>query len=114
MTEQERFKLAYKKDDWWAVRDGEITLWKEEVVHLLNELYEENRQLRDNCKNYVWYKAYKRLLNKNKQLEQKNHKIKRTIEELYYTYIYEPSENYDEEALGQITNLLLKEEDVEE
>lgn len=46
MTEQERFKLAYKKDDWWAVRDGKITLWKEEVIHLLNELHNENEQLK--------------------------------------------------------------------
>lgn len=46
MTENKRFKLAYKKGDWWAVRDGEITLWKEEVIHLLNELHEENEQLK--------------------------------------------------------------------
>ena len=46
MTEK-RFTLAYKKDNWWAVRDGEITLWKEEVIHLLNELYEENQKLKD-------------------------------------------------------------------
>ena len=57
MTEK-RFKLAYKEDDWWAVRDGEITLWKEEVVHLLNELHEENRQLRDNCKNSLIKAGY--------------------------------------------------------
>ena len=36
MTEK-RFELAYEKGNWWAVRDGEITLWKEEVVGLLNE-----------------------------------------------------------------------------
>lgn len=46
MTKNKRFKLAYKKDDWWAVRDSEITLWKEEVIHLLNELYEENEKLK--------------------------------------------------------------------
>lgn len=46
MTENKRFKLAYKKGDWWAVRDGEITLWKEEVIHLLNELNEENEKLK--------------------------------------------------------------------
>ena len=36
MTEK-RFELAYEKGNWWAVRDGEITLWKEEVIGLLNE-----------------------------------------------------------------------------
>jgi hypothetical protein len=35
MTEK-RYELAYEKGNWWAVRDGEITLWKEEVVDLLN------------------------------------------------------------------------------
>ena len=39
-----RFVLAYD-DDWWAVRDGGITLWKEEVVDLLNRQYEYNEQL---------------------------------------------------------------------
>ena len=33
----ERYELAYELDNWWAVRDGAITLWKEEVVDLLNE-----------------------------------------------------------------------------
>lgn len=52
MTEK-RFTLAYKKGDWWAVRDGEITLWKEEVIHLLNELYEENQKLKDEKEIYM-------------------------------------------------------------
>lgn len=85
MTENKRFKLAYKKGDWWAVRDGEITLWKEEVIHLLNELYEENVELK-----------------------QENHDIKYKIEELYYTYIYEPSENYDEDSCDKIIRGILK------
>ena len=34
---EKRFELAYEQGDWWAVRDGDITLWKEEVVGLLNE-----------------------------------------------------------------------------
>ena len=49
-----RFELAYSNDTdndkWWAVRDGDITLWKEEVVYLLNELYEENRDLKHQLK----------------------------------------------------------------
>ena len=45
MTENKRFELAYEKGNWWAVRDGDITLWKEEVIHLLNELHYENQLL---------------------------------------------------------------------
>ena len=45
MTEK-RFNLAYEMGDWWAVTDGDITLWKEEVVSLLNELFNEIEQLK--------------------------------------------------------------------
>ena len=45
MTEK-RFTLAYEKDNWWAVKDYDITLWKEEVIGLLNEIHEENKQLK--------------------------------------------------------------------
>ena len=34
---EKRFELAYEQGDWWAVRDGDITLWKEEVVNKMNE-----------------------------------------------------------------------------
>ena len=72
MTEK-RFKLAYKKDDWWAVRDGEITLWKEEVIHLLNELNEENEELKERVKqlqidNTVLNKRYGALISENEDL----------------------------------------------
>ena len=56
MTENKRFRLAYEKGNWWAVRDGDITLWKEEVVHLLNELNDENEQLKKElkrCKDWI-------------------------------------------------------------
>lgn len=43
---EKRFELAYEQGNWWAVRDGDITLWKEEVVYLLNELDEENERLK--------------------------------------------------------------------
>ena len=46
MTQNKRFTLAYEKGNWWAVRDYDITLWKEEVIHLLNALHEENQQLK--------------------------------------------------------------------
>ena len=45
MSETKRFELAYEKGNCWAVRDGDITLWKEEVIHLLNELHYENQLL---------------------------------------------------------------------
>ena len=38
MTEK-RFTLAYEKGNWWAVKDGDITLWKEETIA-------ENEQLK--------------------------------------------------------------------
>lgn len=50
MTENKRFELAYEKGNWWAVRDGDITLWKEEVVGLLNKLNNEN----ENLKQALW------------------------------------------------------------
>jgi hypothetical protein len=54
---QKRFSLAYETNDqnciWWAVRDGDVTLWKEEVITLLNELYEENKNLRK-CINTIY------------------------------------------------------------
>lgn len=74
MTEQERFKLAYTKDDWWAVRDGEITLWKEEVIHLLNELHEENEELK---------KENERLKERVKQLQINNKVIKKIYKTFY-------------------------------
>ena len=43
MIENKRFGLAYDHGDWWAVRDGDITLWKEEVVDLLNKLFDEKK-----------------------------------------------------------------------
>ena len=53
---EKRFELAYEQGDWWAVRDGDITLWKEEVVDLLNGLAEENEQLKQEV--FVYKKAF--------------------------------------------------------
>lgn len=47
MIENKRFGLAYDHGGWWAVRDGDITLWKEEVVDLLNKLFDENQFLKN-------------------------------------------------------------------
>ena len=41
----ERFELAYEKGNWWAVKDYDITLWKEEVIYLLNQLHKDNERL---------------------------------------------------------------------
>lgn len=47
---EKRFTLAYEKENWWAVRDGAITLWKEEVITELNKLHEENQVLKRHIK----------------------------------------------------------------
>ena len=51
MTVNNRFQLAYETNDqyciWWAVRDGDITLWKEEVVSLLNQLNQELKTVKE-------------------------------------------------------------------
>ena len=91
-----RFTLAYEKGKWWAVRDGTITLWKEETIHTLNEqdkriieLENENKNLKQQNKKYIMMvnsnselndeiyeqlqkteKKYKFLLNENEQLKQ--------------------------------------------
>lgn len=60
--ESKRFNLAYEKGEWWAVNDSGICLWKEEVIHTLNELYETNQELYDFRLIYnallfnIWYK----------------------------------------------------------
>lgn len=73
MMTEKRFTLAYsddtEKSKWWAVRDGDITLWKEEVVYLLNQLHEENEQL----------------LKENKRLYEDNIRVKQLITEAYET-----------------------------
>lgn len=47
----ERFTLAYEKGNWWAVRDGDITLWKEEVIATLNEFDEITIQQKKEIEN---------------------------------------------------------------
>lgn len=80
MTEK-RFELAYEKGNWWAVRDGDITLWKEEVVSLLNVLYEENQKLLtlSNMKKGALVEAVKDLTKENEQLK---HRIEELRKEL--------------------------------
>lgn len=77
MTEK-RFTLAYETNDqnvlWWAVRDRDIILWKEEVVGLLNELSDkcdfleiENESLEDGATKYT--ELYHKSLKENEQLK---------------------------------------------
>ena len=53
---EERFQLAYETNKqyciWWAVRDGGITLWKEEVIYLMNQLNDENIKLKQEIEYY--------------------------------------------------------------
>ena len=44
-------------------------------LHLINNLADENEQLKENCKNYEWYKQYKTLLNENEQLKQQMQRL---------------------------------------
>ncbi len=74
MTDK-RFELAYEKGNWWTVRDGDITLWKEEVIGLLNQLNDENEQLKfqlDECQNH---KLYSR-----RELEKENEQLKKQLQ----------------------------------
>ena len=79
MTENKRFELAYEKGNWWAVRDGDITLWKEEVISLLNVLHEENQKLLtlSNMKKGALVEAVKDLTKENEQLK---HRIEELLE----------------------------------
>ena len=79
MTENKRFELAYEKGNWWAVRDGDITLWKEEVISLLNVLHEENQKLLtlSNMKKEALVEAVKDLTKENEQLK---HRIEELLE----------------------------------
>lgn len=67
---EKRFALAYETNDqysiWWAVRDGDITLWKEEVVDCLNSLHEENERLHDEIFRLRTELAYDRTVNEGK------------------------------------------------
>ena len=81
MTETKRFELAYEKGNWWAVRDGDITLWKEEVIHLLNELHEENQKLLtlSNMKKGALVEAVKDLTKENEQLKYRIEELRKEL-----------------------------------
>ena len=51
-----RFVKTHKTINWWAVLDNGKELLEDEVVELLNELHEENKELQDTietiCKDF--------------------------------------------------------------
>ena len=80
MTENKRFELAYEKGNWWAVRDGDITLWKEEVVGLLNKQHEQIQLLQvDKSDLSIDIEVQNEKINR---LEEENEQLKSTIKEV--------------------------------
>ena len=75
MTEK-RFELAYN-NDWWAVRADGITLWKEEVVHLMNEQEDLLLECEDNYFNLIKY--CERLFEKYQSLKKENKKLNQIL-----------------------------------
>ena len=87
MTEK-RFTLAYEKGDWWAVRDGDITLWKEEVIGELNALHEENEKLKRQICNLEHTRDFcaeccERLEKENEQLKSEIREVRGAYEQLW-------------------------------
>ena len=83
-----RFTLAYETNDqnciWWAVRNGDITLWKEEVVDLLNELHEENQYLKSLKWNQDCIKEISISIQQRQLLERENEKLRKENMEYYH------------------------------
>lgn len=90
-SENKRFGLAYEQGNWWAVRDGDITLWKEEVIHLLNEYDDKNKDLQDGYEEYrklsIQFKQrIDELIVDNTFLKNENQELEKEIEK-YHKYI---------------------------
>ncbi len=91
MTENKRFKCVDKKGNYWTVRDRDTTLRKEEVIHLLNVLYEENQKLLtlSNMKKAALIEAIKDLTEKNEQLKYHIEKLRKESNNCEEDYILE-------------------------
>ena len=50
MTENKRFELACTNNKGWVVLDRVNILWRKEIIRLLNELHEENEELKQENK----------------------------------------------------------------
>lgn len=73
--------------EWWCSANGEHCA--DVIATAINELIEENEQLKKDCKSYEWYKQYKELLNKNEQLKSDIEYIKQLIKDRikhYHSY----------------------------
>lgn len=77
-----RFKLAYADYDWWAICDKEnpteLGISGEDAVELLNELNDENEQLKAYVGEMEDYLG--RLEEKNEQLKQRNKRLEEKIQ----------------------------------
>ena len=98
MTENKRFTLAYADYNWWAICDKknptELGISGEEVVKLLNELHEENKELQrhldvmrsgaltDDKRIKELYDENKQFVTKCHNLEEENEQLKQQIKEL--------------------------------
>ena len=80
----ERFKLDSEIGFIDTQKCGGNTMTLFEVVVELNKLNEENEQLKENCKNYNWYKQYKTLLKENEQLKQELFESEKEWYECHY------------------------------
>ena len=76
----DRFQLAYESDNgWWAVNDNGVTLWKEEVVYTMNELFTECNQLKQSFDTID--KVRRELIEENKQLKYHLDKTEKELQE---------------------------------
>lgn len=65
MTENKRFELAPTNNKGWVVLDRGNILWKDEILHLLNELSEENEELKERVKQLQRRTDTQKLINKS-------------------------------------------------
>ena len=47
MAENKRFELACTNNKGWVVLDRGNILWRKEIIRLLNELHEENEEMKE-------------------------------------------------------------------
>lgn len=82
MTENKRFELAPTNNKGGVVLDRGNILWRKEIIHLLNELHEENEELKRKHYNELMEEGVKieRLRAEIKQLKQENDELQQKIQ----------------------------------